>query len=225
MKRTKSEYREAIRQHVRAPIRVFFGFDEADEIERLRTLGEPFLFIDHAYFARGYENMNFRLIYNTIHQTKAFDYPADRRKKFSVELKDWNQGERIVFIPAPKNPLQFHHDEKWNSKAIDQLCALSDREIYIKDHKSNGMTEALKNCWAVVTHSSVAGVEAVINGIPVICPDTCPAWPVGADLSKIESPLMPERDKWVNTLTYSQFTLDELKNGYAWDTIKDMHTL
>lgn len=119
----------------------------------------------------------------------------------------------------------FHDDAKWNHRIIDQLCALTDREIYIKDHKSNGMSDALKDCWAVVTHSSVAGVEAALAGIPVICPDTCPAYPVGNQVERIESPIMPDRDKWVNTLTYSQFNLDELKSGFAWDTIKDMHRL
>lgn len=225
MKRNKSEFRDAIRKQIKTPLRTFFGYDEIEDIELLRSKNEPFLYIDHAYFARGYHNNNFRIILNTIHQTQVLDLDARRRKMFAVELKDWNQGERIVFIPAPKNPLIFHRDTKWNMNTIDRLCALTSREIYVKDRKDDGMGEVLNNCWAVVTHSSVAGVEAAINGVPVICTDKCPAWEVGASVENIETPIMPDRDKWVNTLTYSQFTLKEMQDGSAWSIIKEMYSL
>lgn len=225
IKRTTSPQREAVRKQLKAPIRTFMGYDEKDEIEACRKRGEPFLYIDHAYFDRGYERGNFRVIYNTIHQTDELDYPNDRRKLFGVTLKDWQQGEKILFIPAPPNPLWFHDDNEWNNQAIDKLVALTDREIIVKHNKTKGLQEALNNCYAVVSHSSVAGVEAVVNGVPCACPATCPAWPVGVPLDNIEQLARPDRDKWVNTLTYSQFTLAEFKSGFAWDTIKDMHTL
>lgn len=224
-KKVKSEQRERVRKRIKAPIRVFFGYDEMEDIEACRKRGEPFLYVDHAYFDRGYERGNFRALYNTIHQTKVYDYPDDRRKMFGVKLRDWRSGNRIVFIPAPKNPLWFHKDPLWNDMAIDHLIALTDREIYVKHQKTKGLGDSIKNCWALVTHSSVAGVEAACNGVPVICPDTCPAWPVGTGLENIESPVTPDRERWANTLTYSQFTLDELGNGFAWATIKEMHGL
>lgn len=224
-KRPKSAQRERVRTQLKAPIKTFFGYDEKEEIEACRKHGEPFLYIDHAYFDRGYERENFRVVLNTIHQTQVFDYPADRRKKFGVSIKDWNTGERIVFIPAPPNPLWFHKDPLWNDKAIDLLVSLTQREIYVKDQKTKGLGSAIHKCWALVAHSSVAAVEAAVNGVAVICPATCPAYAVGTDLENIERPVTPDRDKWVNTLTYSQFTLDEMRNGFAWDTIKDMYKL
>jgi hypothetical protein len=222
---TRSPQRELYRKQIKSPIRVFFGYDEKEDIEACRKRGEPFLYADHAYFDRGYERGNFRVLYNTIHQTKELDYPDDRRKKFGVKLRDWHQGKNILFIPAPPNPLWFHKHPKWNEDAIDILVRNTQREIIVKHNKTKGLGDAVKNLWAIVTHSSVAGVEAACAGVPVICPDTCPAWPIGRNLEYIESPVMPDRDKWVNTLTYSQFSLDELKSGSAWAIIKEMNGL
>lgn len=221
-----SPQRLGILKQIKAPIRVFFGYDEKDEIEACRKRGEPFLYSDHAYFNRGYERGNFRLIYNSIHQTKALDYPSDRRELFKVKLKDWrNDGNCIVFIPAPPNPLWFHKDLKWNENYLQQLRQATDREIFVKNTKTKGLGDAINKCYALVSHSSVAAVEAACEGVPIICTETCPAYPIGNDITQINDIKTPNRDKWVNTLTYSQFKLEELRNGSAWAIIKEMNGL
>jgi hypothetical protein len=221
-----SPQRLGILKQIKAPIRVFFGYDEKEEIEACRKRGEPFLYGDHAYFNRGYERGNFRLLYNTIHQTKELDYPSDRRELFKVKLKDWREtGKRIVFIPAPPNPLWFHKDLKWNENYLQQLRQSTDREIFVKSAKTKGLGDSINKCYALVSHSSVAAVEAACEGVPIICTDTCPAYPIGNDITQINDLQTPNRDKWVNTLTYSQFTLNELKSGTAWQIIKEMNGL
>jgi hypothetical protein len=221
-----SPQRLAILKQIKAPIRVFFGYDEKEEIEACRKRDEPFLYGDHAYFDRGYERGNFRLIYNTIHQTRELDLPSDRRELFKIKISDWREtGKRIVFIPAPPNPLWFHKDLKWNDDYLHKLRQVTDREIFVKSEKTKGLGDSINKCYALVSHSSVAAVEAALSGVPVICPDTCPAYPIGNDLTQINALQTPNRDKWVNTLTYSQFKLEELKNGTAWQIIKEMNNL
>ena len=109
MKVIRFQIRDALQKH--SPIRCFFGFDELDELVKYKKKCEPFLYSDHAYFDRGYTTGNFRVIYNGIHRTNLLDVPNDRRNKFKIRLIKWNHGEKILFIPAPKNPLIFH-DEK-----------------------------------------------------------------------------------------------------------------
>lgn len=217
--------RDKIRRNLTAPIKTFFGYDELEELKLYRDNKEPFLYIDHAYFDRGYDKANFRVIFSSIHQNHVFDVPSDRRKKFKVRLKPWRQGEEIIFIPAPANPLWFHQQTNWNEEAIDKLVSITNRKIVIKADKKQPLLGTLNNCWALVTHSSVAGVEAVINGIPVVCDKSCPAHAVGVDLDNIEYPEIPDREQWLNTLTYSQFTLQEMQSGAAWSIIKEMHSL
>ena len=220
-----STLRKEIRKRVKSDLRVFFGYDETDEIRKFQGKNEPFLYMDHAYFDRGYERGNFRVIYNTIHRTNVLDVPDDRRKKFKTTLKEWRKGEKILFIPAPKNPLWFHRDRDWNDWALQKLLESTDREIVVKKKKTIGLGDSIHNCYALVTHSSVAGVEAACNGIRVVGPNTSPAYPVGVEIDKINDLIEPDRTKWVNTLCYSQFTLDELSNGTCWQIIKETENL
>lgn len=160
-----------------------------------------------------------RLIFNP-------DFKALAGELFKVKLKDWREaGKRIVFIPAPPNPLWFHKDLKWNENYLQQLRQSTDREIFVKSAKTKGLGDSINKCYALVSHSSVAAVEAALEGVPIICTDTCPAYPIGNDITQINDLQTPNRDKWVNTLTYSQFTLNELRNGIAWQIIKEMNGL
>jgi hypothetical protein len=46
---------------------------------------------------------------------------------------------------------------------------------------------------------------------------TSAAAPIGqTDFGLIETPRYPKRDGWLAHLAYSQFTLEEFRNGQAW---------
>lgn len=225
--KSKSEQRERVRKQIRADVPVFFGFDQLDNLKLLKSKGEPYLYVDHAYFDRGYERGNFRAVYCNIHQTQEFDLPDDRRKRFGVKVREWQEwpNGKIVFIPSPKNPTAYHDEPSWNDEAIDLLVKTTQREIYVKSQKTKGLGDSIHKAWALVSHCSVAAVEAACFGIPVVTSRHNPAAPISVDLEHIESPIRPNRDKWVNTLTYSQFTLQELSDGSAWQIIKEMNRL
>jgi hypothetical protein len=71
----------------------------------------------------------------------------------------------------------------------------------------------------------VAGVEAACLGFPVFGPETSPAYPVSGSLDDIENPVRPDREPWLRTLAYSQFTTAEIANGTAWQIIKETERL
>ena len=224
--RKTNPQRESIRKQIRCDVPVFFGYDEKDEIADAKKKGQPFLYVDHAYFHRGYQTGNFRALYSTIHRTNILDLPDDRREMFHVKLREWQEGgDFVLFIPAPPNPLWFHRENKWNEDALDLLCKSTKREVRVKPSKTNGLGDSIKQCFALATHSSVAGVEAACAGIKVCGPKTSPAYPIGVELHEVDKAITPNRDAWVNTLTYSQFTTAELKDGSAWQIIKETERL
>jgi hypothetical protein len=70
---------------------------------------------------------------------------------------------------------------------------------------------------ALVTHGSIAAVEAAILGFPVFVDLSSAAALVGCtDLAQIENPVRPPREKWLHNLAYSQFTEKELCDGTLW---------
>ena len=76
----------------------------------------------------------------------------------------------------------------------------------------------------MVTMQSTAAIEAVLSGVPVFCDEVSQSNVVGqSDLTKIERPYYPDKeliDKWIDSLLSCQFTLEEIKNGVAYETVK-----
>lgn len=197
-----------------SPVRVFFGFDEIEELIALRDRGEPFLFCDHAYFERGYEKANFRAVIGGIHQLAVKDCPTDRLKRFGVRLKGWREpGREVIVIPAAKNPLRFH-GEQW-------APAVGDWPSMTKRKEGPPLSDVLKRARCLVSHVSVAAVEAACAGVAVVVSPHSPAWPVSSP--SLEQLCTPERQQWAASLTYSQFTLSELSDGSAWKMLNEYH--
>lgn len=205
------------------PLPVYFGFDYLDQLLARRKAGEPFVFMDHAYFERGYDKLNFRVLYNRIHQTEIIpNLPRDRKPA----ARAWKQGEKVFVIPVAPNCATWHEAHHWTADTVAELKKHTDREIVVKPKNAAPLFTMLDKAWAVVSHSSVAAVEAAQNGVPVFGPETSPAYPVGlSDLSKIETPAMPKRDEWLKTLSYSQYSLNEIRSGKAWAILKQLNGL
>jgi hypothetical protein len=222
-KRLREMPRQAMQKH--CPFPVFFGFDDIEKLRAVRKSGEPWLFMDHAYFHRGYRhNAFFRVIYKNIHQTKALDVPGDRLEFFKVKRLDWkNTRDHVVFIPAPRNIEALYGP--WNEKALQRIASATKRPIKIKAKTDGSLGDFLHRSWGLVAHSSVAAVEAACLGFPVFGPDTSPAFPVSASIDDIENPVRPDREPWLRTLAYSQFTTEEIENGKAWGIIRELHGL
>lgn len=182
------------------------------------------MFADHAYFIRGHDVGNYRVILNGIHQTKIHDVPDDRRSMFKASFHPWRETKQnIVFIPAPKNIEHFYGD-RWNERALGEIAQATKRHVIVKAKTDGNLRDFLKQAHCVVSHSSVAAVEAACFGVPVFGPESSPAYLIGeSDLSRIESPVFPDREKWLNTLTYSQFTKQEITSGFAWATVKELN--
>ena len=199
------------------PLPVYFGFDYIENLIAHRKAGEPFVFMDHAYFERGYEKANFRVLLNAIHQTEVrTDLPSDRLARYCPFPRPWKEdGRETIVIPIAPNHAIWHEDYGWTEKAAEQTGGT------VKPKSGPSLGKLLPDCRAVVAHSSVAAVEAAYAGVPVYGPRHSPAFHVGQeDLSG--PPLYPNRDNWLKTLSYSQFSLGEIRSGFAWAVLRDV---
>lgn len=70
-----------------------------------------------------------------------------------------------------------------------------------------------------VSYNSTAGVEAVLAGVRTIALDEgSMAWPVASQ--RIDQPIICNRTQWTWDLSWSQFTLDEIQSGFAWEAVQ-----
>lgn len=200
-----------------------------------RAEGRPWVYIDRGYFraSRGDDYTGyFRLTRNGLQHDGRGDADAAADARWSalmLKLAPWRrQGKHVLVCPpgdtwlgamgAPYATTQ----KEWIGKTLDQLHANTERPIRIRYKPKNvaqpevPLIEDLQDCWALVTHASNTAVEAACAGVPVYVLGPGPGQLVGQrDLTKIESPVYPDRESWVRVLAANQWTLDELRRGAA----------
>ena len=208
-------------------------------IHRCWEDSRDFYFMDTGYFGneRTQSNPNgwkywHRIVKNDLQHNEIIDRPGDRFATFKRKFVPWRTSGRKILVAAPdEKPMKFYEKdlESWLTETVNTIKQYTDRPVEIRRRNklrldrmtSDTLADALNNdVFALVTFQSNAAVESVFQGIPVfVLAPTCAAAPVGLkDLSKIETPYYPDRDKlqaWGNHLAYGQFHISEIKNGKA----------
>lgn len=156
---------------------------------------------------------------NSFQLTKLRDVPKDRWKALKTEVTPWQKGGKHIVIAMPTATYaRFHALDNWTERTIAELKKYTDRKIIKRDKEDKRpLQEDLRGAHALVAHGSIAAVESVICGMPVyVCPDSASALVGQTDLSKIEDPIYPDRQVWLNNLAYSQWNEAELCDGTLW---------
>lgn len=112
-------------------------------------------------------------------------------------------------------------------KAGGPLCKLKFNYNVILSHNEN-LLDDLKDCWAAVNHNSSPVVGAAIEGYPIFVtdPDNSQCKEIAnLSLSKIENPLMPDRQKWVERLSMFHWKFSELNSGECWQHMRQFVNL
>ena len=121
----------------------------------------------------------------------------------------------ILVRPHPRDPVNISIDEFKNIKIAQPKRDWS-------TYDDTDFKKVLKSTWAVVNHSSNPAMEAVFSGIPVFVSQSSLCFEVGnhgyADINK---PAMPNRQAWANRLAYTEWFLDEIREGKPWSRIRE----
>ena len=130
----------------------------------------------------------------------------------------WHWGKHILVADTGFDYWDVFADRNWVSRTVTELRKYTTREIIVRDKESRvPLDDQLREAHALVTHGSIAAVEAVMMGCPVFVDPMSAAALVGeTDFSKIESPLYPDRTQWVHALAYQQWNEKELVDGTLW---------
>lgn len=151
----------------------------------------------------------------------------ERWRRLGVDVKPWRKtGDHILLCPSRGLPTGSEpQPDGWIEATIAELRRSSDRKVRVRWHPGNWKVNApavpieddLRNAWACVIWNSVAGVKALIEGVPVIytAKDWICASAAGRRLGDIEWPQTPDRTEALERLAGSQWTLPEIASGEA----------
>jgi len=171
------------------------------------------------------------------------------KKDYNIDLQPWrSQGEHILICLQRNGGWSMKGKPiiEWFDWVIKNLRSYTTRPIIVRGHpgdrkfnldqliwkyrvkksKNELLQDDLKNAWACITYNSSPGVASAIEGIPVFVTDPVPqdsqAFDIcNTDLKFIESPLLPDRQEWIEKIAMCHFNFTDLKNGIAWNIIKE----
>ena len=154
-----------------------------------------------------------------------------------AEFKGWradDRGKHILLCPSSEM-VTYHlngiSQKEWVEIAKQEIKKHTDREIRFRNKPRPGnewwdkdIKKDLKDCHALVTNYSLSAFDALLNYVPVFAEANSVMGPVTSrDISKIEKPLKPGGktiEDWLKFVAENQFTLEEMANGTAYETLK-----
>jgi len=159
-------------------------------------------------------------------------------KNFAHLLKPWKQteGEYVLLLGKGENDVSLHgaNFRAWANAQTELLLSAGHRVVY-RPHpdrpttcppgaelSTGSLQSDLSRASFVVSFNSSTDVEAILSGAPAVITDVGSlAYPV-ASHSLSEPISRPDRSDWCNEMAWRQWTLAELRNGYAWDHLRQL---
>lgn len=212
------------------------GFFKPELLKICEKYNLKFYNTDSGYFGNRKKKTFFRLSVNSFQNISEIkDRPADRWERFQISLESFVQGRHIVVVPPDKKilyTLGLGTEEDWVENVCDQIKQYSDRPIKVRYRPlpredrvvNNTFKDFIRNdTFCVVGYSSNALVESAMCDIPVISlgnSATKSLYSKGLEnIENLKPVHLDDKQAWLNHLSYSQFSRDELLSGYAWNII------
>ena len=191
-----------------------------------------------------YKKAFHRMVYNNLQLNELEKVDDSRyqiilkyiRKDFKVKEKDlikpWKKNGSKILICPPSEKVSHTFGIKtdpWIEEVTSEIKKYSDREIIVRkktETRMNRVTNPIQkvlddDIFILVTYNSIAATEAIIHGIPALTLGVNAATSVSINkIKKIENPVYPDRQLWLNNLAYGQFHIEEFQNGVVWDHIE-----
>jgi hypothetical protein len=165
-------------------------------------------------------------------------------RDLGISLKPWRTQGNHILICLQRNggwSMRGLDVIQWMNSTILEIRKYSKRPIVVRPHpgdkKINGylkvnhksvsistktdLRDDLHNAWATIVYNSSPSVASIIEGVPAFLTDPQPqhsqSTPVAnTNISRIEDPLMIDRQLWIERLSMCHWKFDELKSGAAW---------
>ena len=173
------------------------------------------------------------------------------RQHYNMDLKPWRKNGNHILITLQRPmgwSMRGYNLMQWLEETFNKIRNYSDRPIIIRWHpgdwksfpnyasilkkynavvspQERHITEDLVNCWALVCHNSTPSAVAPIEGIPAFITDD-PNYSQGGevantDFSKIEDPILMDRELWIRKLAQCHWSFDDLRSGRCWAHMRE----
>jgi hypothetical protein len=199
--------------------------------EEWRRTGRTFVYWDRGYLNRGGKTWlkrsrgpeYFRWHVNTYQMSGLHPLASEERlRRLALAVKPWcRNGKRIIIAAPSEHYEKFHRIEGWVERTL-LAAQKTGRPVSVRSKRSSvPLWRELHDAYCLITHGSVAALEALVWGIPVIVDPSSAAAPVGrTSIEDIDNLAYPDRMTWLWSVASSQYTADEIADGTIWGLIR-----
>jgi hypothetical protein len=141
---------------------------------------------------------------------------------------DWiaNIIKRLKKITDRKIIIRLHPgDKSFNIENRRKLRNLYERKGVAVSHNDHIKTD-LANAWCSVGFNSTPNCVSVLEGVPVYLDDPLNSWARDVafdDINLIDTPLLPNREKWLDKIAHIHWSNDEISSGKYWNRFKSFY--
>lgn len=205
-----------------------------------RNAKKPIIIIEVGNLRR---NHTWRICLNHINNLGEFangtDLDPARPTKLGQQLamRPPAPREEILIACQHSQSLQWQGQpamNAWVENTVKQIQARSQRKIIVRPHPRSlfaidmpGVVQErpqliagsyddfdiFYNYHCVINHNSGPAVQAVIQGVPVLCDATSLAAAMSITWDQIENPSVPDRHEWFLRLCHTEWTVKEISQG------------
>jgi hypothetical protein len=218
----------------------FSGISKVAVINQAKKHNLDWWYIDTGYMGNGEEKLYFRITKNNYQNVQPIQTkPADRLDLLKLDRTQYSRGEKIAIVPPDAKLCSGGYNlpspEIWIQETIDKIKQHTDREIIIRQRPASREVRGTSDRFvdyiqrervnAVVIHTSNAGVEAAMHGIPVVCLGPSACVQIAGNIEQIDNLPNLNQDRvelWLRWLSYNQFTRREMQRGLAWKYLNEL---
>jgi len=218
---------------------VLRGITKRKVMHQARSEGRDYYYVDTGYFGNDKRKHYHRITKNAMQYFGKLDpeCPDDRFVKTGTRLLKYRPGTNILICPPSDKAMKYWNLdlEDWLKITINDIKKSTDRPIVIREKplrsvrtESDTIEMALsRDVHCMVTFNSIAAVESLIYGKPVFTMGPNAAQPLAnTNLADIDNPCMPSMEEIRNlmcNLAYQQFTVNEMRDGTAWQMLNSWY--
>jgi len=209
--------------------------------EAYRRQGKPVIIVEAGALKR---NITWKIAVNNITteghygHTENLDWDRPRKLGIKLEQQQGNNGKILIAAQHHKS-LQLQHltsQEQWIQEQVKTIQDQTDREIIVRSHprsplqipseiprKITGTYDDYNfdaNYYCVVNYSSGPGIQAAIQGTPVITSELSLASPISNDINRMRKMENRATDQWLTEICHTEYLVDEIQRGVWLDRLE-----
>lgn len=202
-----------------------------------------YIFCDMPYHGRlqgeNYDESYWRWCYNGIHDNRQLNVPSDRFDNWNIKVEPYKtDGDYILVCPSSETMTRHEHGigvEEWIAVVERQVRKHTNKPLKIRmKPRKNGTSgpsvaeipieKDLAGASALLTSTSLTAIDALQRGVPVFSTsvNSPAAWCNNRDISRINDPILYDREKLFYNLAYKQFSINEMRDGSMYEILSKL---